>query len=114
MEVIEEVAADHQPTLTAEGVIINHFQAQARLPMETIQKLEAQGFTILKPYLSSSIVMRESHASHTPLAFFKPRHKLTQEFAMLSSTLTASSAKSITTEKERRKSRAKDTAATSF
>jgi chromosome partitioning protein len=80
MEVIQEVAADHQPTLAADGVVINHFQAQARLPQEAIQKLEAQGFTILRPYLSSSIVMRESHAAHTPLAFFKPRHKLALEF----------------------------------
>jgi len=86
-EVIQEVATDHQPNLRAEGVIINHFQAQAKLPQEAIAKLESQGFTALKPYLSSSIVMRESHAAHMPLVFFRPKHKLSEEFTQLAESL---------------------------
>jgi chromosome partitioning protein len=92
MDVIEEVASDHQPDLRAEGVIINHFQAQAKLPQEAIQGLLARGFTVLSPYLSSSIVMRESHAAHVPLVYFRPRHKLSEEFAQLAANLIAGTA----------------------
>lgn len=91
-EVVNEVASDHQPELRTEGVIINHFQAQAKLPQEAIAALVEQGFTILKPYLSSSIVMRESHAAHMPLVFFKSKHKLAEEFLQLAQGL-ASTAK---------------------
>jgi chromosome partitioning protein len=87
MDVIDEVASDHQPDLRAEGVIINHFQAQAKLPLEAIQALLTQGFNVLTPYLSSSIVMRESHAAHLPLPFFRPKHKLSEEFMQLARTL---------------------------
>jgi chromosome partitioning protein len=80
MNVIDEVAADHQPDLRAEGIVINHFQSQAKLPLEAITKLREQGFPVLEPYLSTSIVMRESHAAHTPLVHFRPKHKLSQEY----------------------------------
>ena len=83
MDVINEVAADHQPDLKAEGVVINHFQAQAKLPTAAIDALVKQGFNILKPYLSSSIGMRESHAVNIPMVFHKPKHKLSQEFTAL-------------------------------
>lgn len=82
-EVVNEVASDHQPHLEIEGVIINHFQAQAKLPQEAIAALVTQGFTVLQPYLSSSIVMRESHAAHVPLVYFKAKHKLSEEFLKL-------------------------------
>lgn len=83
MEVIDEVASDHQPNLRAEGVVINHFQAQAKLPQEAIEALVGKGFNVLTPYLSSSIVMRESHQVHVPLVYLRPRHKLSEEFAAL-------------------------------
>ena len=87
MEVIAEVASDHQPDLHAEGVIINHYQAQAKLPDEAIARLRQRGFPILKPYLSSSIVMRESHGVHMPLVYFKPKHKLASEYTELAARL---------------------------
>ena len=87
MEVIGEVASDHQPKLRAEGVIINHYQAKARLPDEAIAKLRKRGFPVLRPYLSSSIAMRESHAAHMPLVYFKPKHKLAAEYAELAARL---------------------------
>jgi chromosome partitioning protein len=94
MSVIEEVASDHQPNLEAEGVVINHFQAQAKLPQETINGLQEKGYKVLSPYLSSSIVMRESHAAHTPLVFFRPKHKLAEEFGQLAGALIAAGAPS--------------------
>ena len=88
-EVVNDVAADHQPNLKTEGVIINHFQAQAKLPLEAIQAIVGKGFTVLEPYLSSSIVMRESHAAHMPLVYFRPRHKLAEEFMALATSIGA-------------------------
>lgn len=82
-DVIEEVALDHNPGLRPEGVVINQFQAQAKLPQNAIDALTAQGFNVLRPYLSSSIVMRESHAAHQPLVYFRPKHKLSEEFLAL-------------------------------
>ena len=87
MDVVHEVATDHRPELVAEGVVINHFQAQAKLPLEAIQSLTSRGFKVLAPYLSTSIVMRESHAAHTPLVHFRPKHKLAAEFAGLAAAL---------------------------
>jgi chromosome partitioning protein len=88
-DTIEEVAADHNPALAAEGVIINQFQAQAKLPQNAIDKIVQQGFRVLTPYLSTSIVMRESHSEHQPLVFFRPRHKLAEEYAELAKNLMA-------------------------
>lgn len=86
-DTIEEVATDHNPGLQAEGVIINQFQSQAKLPQNAIGRLAEQGFRILTPYLSASIVMRESHSAHEPLVFFRPKHKLSDEFMQLAQNL---------------------------
>lgn len=87
MAAVEEVASDHRPDLIVEGIIVNHFQTQAKLPRSAIERLQARGLPILEPYLSSSILMRESHSAGIPLAFYKPSHKLTQEFAALAAML---------------------------
>ncbi len=103
-EVVQEVASDHAPDLKTEGVIVNHFSATAKLPQETIDALTADGFTVLKPYLTTSIVMRESHAAHVPVVYFKPRHKLAEEFIALAETLmpeAASRAKAAIRERAR-------------
>lgn len=97
MHVIEEVASDHQPSLEAEGIIINQFQAQAKLPQEGVTSLLQKGYKVLTPYLSSSIAMRESHAAHIPLVSLKPKHKLSEEFMALARTLVGeTAARSIT------------------
>jgi len=84
---IAEVKADHRPQLTVDGIVINQYQAQARLPQAAIAKLAARGERILEPWLSTSIAMRESHAQHSPLPFLRPRHKLTLEFMTLAENL---------------------------
>jgi chromosome partitioning protein len=83
MQAVQEVAADHRPDLAVEGIIINHYQSQAKVPKAGIERLQSQGFTILEPFLSSSVVMRESHSAGVPLPFFRPSHKLSQEFLRL-------------------------------
>ncbi len=89
MSAVDEVASDHRPQLEVEGIIVNHFQTQAKLPKAAIERLAAKGLPILEPYLSTSILMRESHSAGVPLAFFKPAHKLSQEFARLATSLMA-------------------------
>lgn len=87
MEAVAEVSADHRPDLQVEGIIINHFQSQARLPMQTIEGLREQGLKILEPYLSASVVMKESHSAFVPLPYFRPGHKLSKDFIGLAETL---------------------------
>ena len=109
-QAVEEVACDHNQELTIEGIIINQFQAQARLPKESISRLEDQGYTVLSPYLSSSVVMRESHAEGVPLVYFKPKHKLSKEFSDLAKLLinasrSSNKSLSINTNRKRRSSK---------
>ncbi|HET9239967.1 MAG TPA: ParA family protein [Oligoflexus sp.] len=87
MQAVQEVASDHRPELQVEGIIINHYQSQAKVPKAGIDRLEQHGFTILKPFLSSSVVMRESHSAGVPLPFFRPGHKLSLEFSGLAEAL---------------------------
>lgn len=86
-EVVAEVAADHRPELAVEGVVINQFQSNASAPQKILEALRQKNFPILDPPISSSVVMRESHGAQVPLAFFRPSHKLTQEFAALTDKL---------------------------
>jgi chromosome partitioning protein len=82
-QTIAEVREDHNPELAIEGVVINQFQARARLPQAAVDELEKSDFTILQPYLSSSVKMKESHAECKPLISYAPKHKLTTQFVDL-------------------------------
>ncbi len=87
MIAVDEVSQDHRPDLRVEGIVINHFQSQAKLPRTTIERLLKKGLPVLEPYLTSSVIMRESHSEGTPLAYYKPSHKLTLEFMALAQKL---------------------------
>lgn len=80
---IEELRADHNRDLEIEGIVVNQFQAQARLPRELIEALRAEGHPVLPVALSSSVKMRESHQACRPLVDLAPKHKLTQQFVEL-------------------------------
>ena len=84
---IEEIRLDLKPELEIEGVIINQFQANTRLPESLIAGVKALNLPILQPYLSTSVAMRESHAAHRPLSFWRPKHKLADEFKNLAASL---------------------------
>ena len=105
MEAVEEVKADHRPNLEVEGIIINHFQAQAKLPTQIIDDLIESGLTVLSPYLSSSVIMRESHSVGVPLPFFKANHKLTKDFMGLAEVLMKNNSGSQTASKPKAKKR---------
>ncbi|RBP49730.1 ParA family protein [Arenicella xantha] len=83
MEELEEIIEDHNPQLQIEGVVVNQFQSRARLPQQAVDELEKEDFKLLKPYISSSVKVKESHALHTPLIYLDPSHKVTQEFVEL-------------------------------
>ncbi|SFC28474.1 chromosome partitioning protein [Marinospirillum celere] len=82
-EAIDELRADHNDALQIEGIIVNQFNAQARLPRVLIEELLAEEHPVLPVHLSSSVKMRESHQVSRPLNHYAPKHKLTQQFQEL-------------------------------
>ncbi len=87
MMVLEEIREDHNNSLEVEGVIINQFQARAKLPQAAVDELSKTGLPVVKPYISSSVKMKESHACKKPLIHMAPSHKLSLEFVDLFSGL---------------------------
>jgi len=83
LEEIEDLKEDHNETLEVEGIVVNQFQPRATLPQQMIDELLAEGLPVLPVNLMSSVKMRESHQACTPLVYFDPRHKLTQQFVEL-------------------------------
>lgn len=83
MENIAELQEDHNPDLEVEGVVINQFNSQARLPGELVAELEEEGYPVLATYLNSSVKMKESHREHRPLVDLAPSHKLTLQYLAL-------------------------------
>jgi chromosome partitioning protein len=80
MENVAELREDHNPELEVEGIVINQFSSQARLPGELVAELEAEGYPIFNTYLTTSVKMKESHRDHRPLIDMAPGHKLTAQF----------------------------------
>jgi chromosome partitioning protein len=87
MEELEEIVEDHNPDLIIEGVVVNQFQARAKLPQQAVEELAKEKFKLLKPFISSSVKVKESHAQNKPLIYLDPKHKVTQEFVDLYKTL---------------------------
>ncbi len=82
-EAIFDICEDHNPELMIEGVVVNQFQARARLPQQLIDDIHEAGYPILPVRLGASVKMRESHQVSKPLIFFAPKHNLTQQFVSL-------------------------------
>lgn len=80
---IAETQSDHNDKLFLEGIIINQYMPQAKLPKTIVGELEAENLPVLQSKLSSSVKMRESHSVHTPLIHMAPNHKLTQQLVAL-------------------------------
>lgn len=87
---IDEVKEDHNHALHVEGIVINQFSSQARMPKEAVSELAQQNLPILQPYISSSVKIMESHRAAKPIVFMLPRHKLSQQFFDLYQKLNAS------------------------
>lgn len=83
LENVQETQADHNEGLRVEGIIVNQFQPRANLPQRVVGELREEGLPILDTFLSSSVVMRESHDQSKPLIHHSPRHRLTEQFREL-------------------------------
>ena len=87
LENVEEVREDHNAKLKIAGVIVNQFQARARLPKRLVEELQSEGLPVLEPFVSSSVKVRESHQAAKPLPYLARSHKLTRQFERLFATI---------------------------
>lgn len=83
IENIIETQDDHNDRLEIEGIVVNQFQAQAKLPREVVQQLKDEGLPVLESMLPPSILMKESHLKNQPLIHLATDHKLTQAYQSL-------------------------------
>jgi chromosome partitioning protein len=87
LESVDEVREDHNSKLRVGGVIVNQFQARARLPQRLVDELRSEGLPVLEPYIASSVKVRESHQAARPLPYMSRSHKLTGQFERLFTTI---------------------------
>lgn len=83
MDNVQEIRADHNPALAVKGIVVNQFQPRANLPQRMVNELIDEGLPVLKPYLSSSVKIRESHEQSLPMIYLDPAHKLTLALVQL-------------------------------
>ena len=83
LDAVAEVREDHNRRLDVAGIVVNQFQARARLPRRVVEELVEEGLPVLEPYITASVKVRESHEAARPLPFLAPRHKLTEQFEEL-------------------------------
>ncbi len=83
LDVVKEVREDHNESLEVGGIVVNQFQARARLPRRIVEALREEGLPVLEPFIGSSVVVRESHEAARPLVAYAPRHRLTGQFEAL-------------------------------
>ena len=83
IENVIETQDDHNEGLEIEGIVVNQFQAQAKLPREVVQQLKDEGLPVLDSMLPPSILMKESHQKNLPLIYLATDHKLTQAYQSL-------------------------------
>jgi chromosome partitioning protein len=84
---VREVREDHNPRLEVAGIVVNLFQARAKLPRRLVEELRAEGLPVLEPLLAASVKMRESHQAHRPLVSMAPSHPLSRQFRELHAAL---------------------------
>ena len=80
---IEELRADHNELLEIEGIVVNQFQPRAKLPTRVVEELRGEGRSLLEPFLSSSVRVKESHERHLPMIHLEPQHPVTRQYVAL-------------------------------
>ncbi len=83
LDAVAEVREDHNPRLEVAGIVVNQYQARAKLPQRVVEELVEEGLPVIEPYITTSVKVRESHEAARPLPYFAPRHKLTRQFEEL-------------------------------
>ncbi|MCP5155153.1 MAG: ParA family protein [Ectothiorhodospiraceae bacterium] len=89
LDSVREIRDDLNEHLQVEGIVVNQYQARARLPQRIVRALADDGLPVLAPYLPPSIKIRESHELARPLVFLEPGHRLSQAFVALHDSLDA-------------------------
>lgn len=89
LENVVEAKGDHNPNLEVEGIVVNQFQGQAKLPQQMVQELKDEGLPVFNSMLPSSVIMKESHQKNKPLIHLSPDHKLTLAYVNLFDEITA-------------------------
>lgn len=84
---VSEIRQKYNPELRVEGVIVNQFMPQASLPKRLVEELINEGLPIIPTYLTSSVIIRESHDCALPMIHFAKKHKITNEFLRIFQTL---------------------------
>ncbi|MCS5708014.1 ParA family protein [Candidatus Berkiella cookevillensis] len=84
---VTDIREKYNKHLRVEGVIVNQFMPQASLPKKLVDELINEGLPIIPTYLTSSVVIRESHDSALPMIHFAKKHKITTEFLRIFQTL---------------------------
>ena len=90
MDSVKEIQIDHNKDLEVEGIIVNQFQSTARFPLQLVQELEADGLPVLRPFISPTVKIRESHGESLPMVHFAPQHKVSQQYRELFKVLCSS------------------------
>jgi chromosome partitioning protein len=80
---IEEVKNDHNPELKILGIIINQYQKATKHADQIVGELESLGLTLLKPFIPSSVKIRESHSGHEPVLSLYPKHQVSEAIEAL-------------------------------
>lgn len=83
LENVAETREDLNKNLRIEGIIVNQFMSQAKLPTRLVNELRKEQLPLFDTKLSASVKMRESHEFSKPLIHFAPAHKLTREYVSL-------------------------------
>ena len=64
LESVEEVREDHNPDLAISGIVVNQFQARARLPRHLVDELVEEGLPVLEPFITSSVKVLHPGQGH--------------------------------------------------
>ena len=84
---IDEVIADHNPSLKILGVVVNQYQKGTKHSAEIVKELAKLGFNVLEPYIPSSVKVRESHSENKPVVVGHKDHPVSQAIVSLFSAL---------------------------
>jgi chromosome partitioning protein len=80
---VMELRSDHNPELTFQGVVINQFNSQAKLPHQLVAELKAQELPVLESYIGTTVKVKESHSNRQPLPYYLPNHKVSKQIEAL-------------------------------
>lgn len=80
---VAEIQDDHNDELEIAGIVVNQFQARAKLPQRLVDELRTEGHPIFTTHLPSSVKVKESHDQSVPLVHLAPSHKAAQAFTAL-------------------------------